>query len=310
VTRPRVALIVTGRLEFQALPVALARLFPEAEFFIERSLTLEELKDSTSATVDPDRNARDAAMGSVPAIDELVDRLAASVSGRDAADFAVLVEDLELNNRGNEGAVLRAVRDAVGRHLARMETRRHAPRDLAERLGGRASFHLFDPMIEAYFYGDPQALQRAQAGRGGRPRLVIDRDVERFRVDATDAGYFAPVGECPRHRRPRDRRCPWGGAPREEHPKWYLKYLCREAPPHEFCSSYHETDGGVAALRDIDWLALLAQPDGAPFLRAMVEDLSDALGPSSALPDGEIAWNSRAPTARSLAPRDRVLRNV
>jgi len=90
----------------------------------------------------------------------------------------------------------------------------------------------------------------------------------------------------------------------------YLKYLCREAPPNEFCSAYYETDGGVAALRAIDWPALLARPDGAPFLRAMVEDLSHALGPPSALPEGVIAWNSGAPTALSMAPRDRVLRNL
>ncbi len=309
-TRPRVALVVTGRLEFRALPSALGRLFPGAEFFIERSLLEAELKDSTSARVDPERNARDAAAGALPAIDELIDRLAAGVSGRDAADLSVLVEDLELANRGREDVVLRAVREAVARHLARMEVRRHAPRDLAERLLRRASFHLFDPMVEAYFYGDAGALERAQAGCAARSRHA-GGDVERFRVEPTDdAGYFSPVGECARHRRPKDRRCPWGGEARGEHPKMYLKYLCREQPPHEWCSSYAETEGGAAALRALDWGALLTEPGAAPFLRALVEDLSEGLGQPPALRVMPFGMASAAPTALSAAPRARVLRNA
>lgn len=309
-TKPRVALVVTGRLEFRALASALQRLFPCADFDVPHSLAEDVLADSTSARVDPARNARDAAQGNTPKIDELVGALAGSLCGRNAADFAVLVEDLELENRGNESAVLRAVRDAVTRHNERMSTRRDAPRDLDARLAERASFHLFDPMVEAYFYDDPVALGVAQSGLGRRAYRVAGRDPERFEVDpAADPTYFAPVGDCLRHRRPKDRRCPWYSAPRE-HPKRYLKYLCREAPPNDFCSTYKETEGGALALRRLDWNSVLSSPGSAPFLRALVEDLEDALGRAPALHSWPAMSTSAAPTARSAAPRDRVLRNL
>ena len=56
---------------------------------------------------------------------------------------------------------------------------------------------------------------------------------------------------------------------RREHPKKYLKYLCREAAPHEFCSTYRETEGGAHALAGLDWTRLLDAQRSAPFLRAI-----------------------------------------
>lgn len=306
-----VALVVTGRLEFRGLGPTLMRLFPATNFFITQTLTEQDLKDSTSVHVDAERNARAVAAGNIPAIDDLVEHLAANLCGRRSADFSVLVEDLELINRANEANVLLATRESVARHLAKVAARRDGPRDLAERLQARASFHLFDPMVEAYFYDDPAAFAVAQGGLGRVAHRVGGRDPERFEVDApADPDYFAPVGECPRHRRPRDRRCPWGSDPRGEHPKKYLKYLCREAPPNEFCSTYQETHGGVDALAQLDWSRILATRGSAPFLRALVEDLADALGQAPALQGWPAAPTSGAPTARSRAPRERVLRNL
>lgn len=307
----KVALVVTGRLEFQGLARALGRLFPLAEFFIAPSLAEVDLKDSTSASGDPVRNAKAIAEGSVPVIDELVAHLAASLCGRRAASFSVLVEDLELANRGNETRVLQATRESVARHLGKVAARRDGPQDLAERLATRASFHLFDPMVEAYFYDDPAALTAAQRGLGRVAHRIVGRDPERFEVEAAaDPNYFAAVGECPRHRRPKERRCPWDGASRGEHPKKYLKYLCRDAPPNEFCSTYLETGGGVEALVGVDWSRILATPGSAPFLRALVEDLADALGQVPALQSWPTAPSSKAPTALSNTPRARVLRNL
>lgn len=306
-----VALVVTGRLEFRGLARALERLFPGTAFYISRSLLETDLKDSTSSRVDPERNAKDAAEGDLPAIDDLVEHLAASLYGRRAADFSVLVEDVELANRANEANVLLSTRESVARHLEKVAGRRDGPRDLAERLQGRASFHLFDPMVEAYFYDDPTAFAVAQGGLGRISHRVGGRDPERFEVDApADPDYFADVGECPRHRRPKERRCPWGGTARGEHPKKYLKYLCREGPPNEFCSTYHETHGGADALAGLNWNRLLATPGSAPFLRALVEDLADALEQAPALHTWPAGLTSEAPTALSRAPRERVLRNL
>ncbi len=307
----RVALVVTGRLEFRGLAPALQRLFPDAAFGITPWLSESDLKDSTSARVDPARNARDAAADNGPAIDELASHLAANLYGRDAASLSVLVEDLELTNRGNEARVLQAVHESVERHLARVARRRDGPRDLAERLRERASFHLFDPMIETYFYEDPATLAAAQGGLERVAHRVAGRDCERFEVDvAADPDYFAAPGECVRHRRPKERRCPWDGAGRGEHPKKYLKYLCREAPPYQYCSTYQETAGGVQALAGLDWNRVFATPGSAPFLRALVEDLADALGRAPRIEGWPAAPTSEAPTALSWAPRARVLRNL
>lgn len=62
----RVALVVTGRLELRGLGGALRRLFPGTEFFIAPSLVQVELYDSTSARVDPARNATNVAQGNTP----------------------------------------------------------------------------------------------------------------------------------------------------------------------------------------------------------------------------------------------------
>jgi hypothetical protein len=314
----RVALVVTGRLEFRGLAPALERLFPCAAFAVTSTLSEMDLKDSTSIRVDPTRNAREAARlaqeaagESSLAIDQLVAHLAASLCERDPPDLAVLVEDLELANRHNEAHVLHAVHESVERHLARVARLRHAPRDLAGRLRERASFHLFDPMIETYFFEDPAALAAAQGGLGRVACRVAGQDCERFEVDvAADPEYLAPTGECPRHRRPRDRRCPWDGDDRRIHPKKYLKYLCREAPPDHYCSSYQETAGGVQALARLDWNRVLATPGSAPFLRALVDDLAEGLGTAPALQDWTAAPASEAPTSRARAPQARVLRNL
>lgn len=307
----RVALVVTGRLEFRGLAGALRRLFLGTEFFIAPSLVEVELYDSTSARVDPARNAKNVAQGNTPKIDELIGHLAGNLCGRDAADISVLVEDLELANRGNEENVVQATRASVERHLARVAGRRDGPLDLADRLRERASFHLFDPMVEAYFYDDPATLDTAQGRLGRVAHRVRGKDPERFEVDApAEPAYFAAVGECPRHRRPKDRRCPWGGDGRREHPKKYLKYLCREAPPNEFCSTYLETSGGADALAQLDWNVVLATPGSAPCLRALVEDLAEALGQPPEIHGWPDAPTSEAPTARFRAPRARVLRNL
>lgn len=320
----RVALVVTGRLELEALPAALARLFPGVSFEIASTLEKESLRDSTSTRVDPLRNQecvddvarRAATSGAKPttiAIDELIGHLAGCITGKQAADFAVLIEDLELCNRNNEPNVIEAVRQSVRRHLGELGKRsvmRGDVRELETAFQARASFHLLDPMVEAYFFDERRALERA-----GVPTSVSSQrsavDPERFSVAPdVEPEYFAPVGECDRHRRPKERRCPWDGDDRAEHPKKYLKYLCREAPPHEFCSTYKETRGGVAALRDLDWSSVLGTNGSSPYLRALIEDLEDALGVSPNLPGWPNAASSNAITARSGAPRERCLRNL
>lgn len=313
----RVALVVTGRLEHRALSTALERLFPTVGFVIARAQSEENLRSFTSARVDPDSlaasylEAKLSRRELLPAVDELVEALASELCLRDPPALCVLIDDLELANRGNEPGVVRAVREAASRHLETVRARPQLPRNLADLMRERASFHLFDPMVEAYFFEDPAALDKAQ-GRLARPAYrVPGLDVERFEVEAAREGpYHGPVGECARHRRPRDRKCPWGGADRGPHPKKYLKYLCREDPPNEFCSSYQETEGGAQALATLNWDRVLQSPGSAPFLRALVEDLEEALGIAPAIAGWPSIPMSTAITARSNAPSERVMRNL
>ncbi len=321
-TAKRVALVVTGKLEFIGLAGALKKLFPTVEFTISPTLDSQQLKSATSCAVDPTRNARamEEDPDKIPVIDELIGDLAGNLCGRRSADVAILVDDLELENRGNEHNVVKAVHDAVHRHIARVAKLRHAPRDLPALLRDRASFHLFDPMIETYFFADPNALGNAAIGGLTHSSLHIDNgNPERFLVcHCREPAYFDTLGECARGRGPKERKCPWHGDKRFAHPKKYLSYLCRDTPPNDFCTRYSETGsydgqqsfGGARVLGDLDWSKVLRCEAAAPFLRALVEDLQDALSCAPQLPNWPAAPTSKAITSLTNSTPLRVLRNL
>jgi hypothetical protein len=175
-------------------------------------------------------------------------------------------------------------------------------------------------MLEAYVYASSSTLLPVATSLGRdipEPQLVEARSCERFEVSTSDALFFATPGECPRFRKQKDRKCPWRETPGQvlaTHPKKYLQYLCRGAlrdGEDKFCTDYRETHEGAAALRVLDWTAVFAR--GAPYLRAMIEDLEDMLrSPVDGLPattGGDVALTSRA--SREQRPEwERVLRNV
>jgi hypothetical protein len=94
---------------------------------------------------------------------------------------------------------------------------------------------------------------------------------------------------------------------RARHPKAYLSWLCRD-PLEPDCTSYRETDGGAAALRGLDWPAVVRRPDHMRFARSLLADLADALGrwPTTISQGG----NEAPLTSIRHAPKDRVLRNM
>ena len=94
------------------------------------------------------------------------------------------------------------------------------------------------------------------------------------------------------------------GDQRVSHPKAYLSWLCQE-PTDKKCSRYDETKGGAEALAKLDWSALLGDPVAAPFARAMIHDIAEALGVEAPFP-GEVAPS----TARSELPAAPALRNL
>lgn len=278
----KVALVVTGKLEYQALPQALQRLFPAAEF-----TAFGPFADSTSQRLDPAKLA-----AKVPSkLDELIGHLAASLVRKNretpAHDFAVLIEDLELVNRGNEAGVRRCVQEAVQRHTRRVPTS-------ATALLERASVHFLDPMVETYFYDDVAVLKSLNVASHKR----LPMDPERFQVlPADEPDYFAANA------------APWASGDRAEHPKKYLAYLLRELSD-ALRTTYKETRQGAEALTALDWNTVLG-PGHSPFLRALVEDLAEALEVDPQL--NANVWHqpaSGAPTSRDPRSSTRVLRNL
>lgn len=271
----RVLLLTTGRLEHQALGNSLRRVFPGHRF----ETTSEPFHSFTSAPVRTDilQDARAHDANVMKVAGRLVAEVAPGSRRRGRYDAVLAVEDLELANLDRPGEVIALVREAVRIHLERhpwpAERSRHRAN---EAVRTRCSFHLFSPMVEAYFFGSPDALTRAGAKRAAI--LEPSRDLEEFGV--TDPDYLAALTN------ERDAR----------HPKRYLEWLCRP-------DSYKETKGGVAALRELDWRTVFSPVEQVQFARSLFHDLAEALGEETPFPG-----RTHPLTLRS--DPDRVLRNI
>lgn len=156
---------------------------------------------------------------------------------RESADVVVVLDDLELANRHQPDRVARVFRRAVEHHLKELQGARMRTENA---LRERVSFHLIVPMIEAWFFGDPQALRAAGVPAGVAP-ILSQEGLEDFRT--LDLQYeCASEADCPswiaKGRKKADRP-KWLGAQRERHPKGYLQWLCRDGAAKD-CTSYDE----------------------------------------------------------------------
>ncbi len=80
------------------------------------------------------------------------------------------------------------------------------------------------------------------------------------------------------------------------------------APALAKCTTYMEQYEGVRLLEKIDWPAVLASETRFLYLRALVRDLEEALGPSSC---GLAAGGAEAQrTSIAVLPAEPVLRNL
>jgi hypothetical protein len=284
---PRVALIVTGRLERDGLPSALKRLFPEVEFASEPV----EGFTSSRVTVAPAHTNRPASILTNAEKMAQAMMLALDPGRREVpADYAFAIEDLELANDDQPDTVVNVFREAVRSRLPHLHGTAYRQNRCEEQVPLRCSFHLVRPMIEFYLYADPDALIRA-----GAQRLAIlrsDSDLEDFETD--DPDYRAIINSTP-------------GTPqtRLRHPKWYLRWLCDPTCLRE--QAYKETKGGLAAVRELDWSRVLGQPDRCPFLRSLIVDLADALGRS--LPFSDLGGNPLT-SRHNPGRRNATLRNI
>lgn len=262
----QVILLTTGECEQLSLGRSLKRYFPSAEF-----ITLK--RDSFTSTRVPVTPPPPRPRGLASVVDRFAAAMIASTDpGRDGVppDLVLAVDDVELVNLDQIGAVTGLLRDAIKRHLDNHVWSSARRREqAAERLRGHCSFHLLCPMVEAYFFGEPKALARAGACR----ESTVDptaHDVEDFTTD--DASFLSiPDGQ---HY--------WAKADRKKHPKRYLQYLVE--PEGTNTRPYRETEGGASALGELDWSRVLSHPNHTPLARALFTDLADALGVDNPFP--------------------------
>ncbi len=313
-----VAVLPTGRTEWNGLARALKGLFSDHKFyalptkeevssnplsFPYRGFT--SLKLQAKHEKDPPQAACD-----------LVARAAQEALGdrrHPAADLVIIVDDLELANAEKPERVVSVMRRAIQIHLnslKRVDIRARTQ----EVLRTKVSFHLIAPMIEAWFFADSDALSRAGVEDVAAVCFPKEIDPESF-ITEDEAYLAAKEADCPalaalRSRDPRKlkkKRPKWlGSGPRDRHPKGYLQWLCR-ALERESCTRYSETKDGGLALAKIRWKMLLdRQSEHFQFLRALIEDLEEGFGDELVFNRGSVSCL----TDRSQIPRDAVLRNL
>lgn len=271
----RIGLITTGECEHRALHSSLQRVFADAEVVFERPL-----RPVPSITSNYLSYPGPAAGGTK--VDRFVASIMSTLESRDAPDLVFAIDDLELPNVETPHHVTRLVADAFRRHLGTPTHR------ALERLGTRCSFHLLCPMLEAYFFGEPAALERAGSTRP--PILDPTRHLEDF---SSDDEQFLAYPDVTAH--------PWRRPDRRRHPKRYLGFLVD--PTDEERAVYKESIGGCRALATLDWAQVFRySPPGIAFAHALFEDLADALEVPHPFPGQSHPLTSRKP--------DGLLRNL
>lgn len=256
-----VALIVRGGTEM-ALGEALQRLFPKVTF--RRPVQ----RDGFTSMVLPETPMLGGR--TLPDVEKLARELVTEVEpGRREAvpDMAILVDDLELSNQAQPERAIEHVRRAVLRYIEHYAWPSRASHARArERVRERCSFHLLDPMVETYFFGEAQALVRAGAKRPSTvdPQAV---DLERFEV-TSDPDFLErpdhPLGEeIP----------PWARPQRANHPKAYLQFLCDPSGTER--RAYREGRDGGCALRKLAWEDVCRPREHVRFLRSLILDIAD-----------------------------------
>lgn len=294
----RVALLVTGKLEYLGLTPALRQLFPEHEFECVSRLPSPEQQcfngfTSTPLPIEP-----------IPGVRSTADVLVEAAAGRacgdrayPAHDLVVILDDLELANHHQPAVVVQHFATRVLAHIEQLPAQqRDATRVLMRE---RVSLHFAVPMVESWLFGDPAALARAGVPVDRTPLLGCGAALEDFQT--SDAAYHGDdCSACAVWQQLRGRRLTknkrranepeWcrgtdAAATRPRHPKRYLAWLCRNHAVKK-CSDYSETDA-APALGALDWQRLFSAYT-LPYLFALLDDLADGLGEGSPLPEAAV----------------------
>lgn len=299
----RVSLITTGEMEFRGLAKAMKRLFPEHAFDAEPYAPGKPFHGFTSCQVKALRPG-DPAGNAVRMLRAALGAVTAAEPSTPAYDLAVIVDDLELDNKTNESVLFEHVRESARRVIGAVIPPAD-PQAIADRLRQKVSFHLAAPMMESWFFGDFTALQTEVPAAHWPPNIAANRDPEDFLAD--DPAYQNDTGAACVLTASKGKRPYWIKTGREKHPKAYIKWLLR-SPTHTDCTTYKESQEGVRLLQRLNWSAVLKSPRWFPYLRALVRDLESTLGPPAfdiATGGDESPWTSISQTR--TAP---ILRNI
>lgn len=205
------------------------------------------------------------------------------------------IADLELANADQPGVVLAWIRRAVLEDIDRKYPSMDAAARARERVRARCSFHLFVPLVEAYFFGERAALTRAGIPEAATIYRRGD-DVEDFETDDPD---FLPLCTVRNAEKASHDRGWWR---EERHPKRYIDFLVERAG-----GTYTDTVG-ARSLATLDWPAVGALPAATRFARSLFEDLASLLGTVNPLAPGD-THEGTSPAKRTRR-EERVLRNL
>jgi len=287
----QIKLIVTGDMEKLALHESLRRVFP-----VERDGEAVVWGQPRKVQCATSHRLEEGRAPSAPMRDMAKAMLAEVGIGKrgQPASLVVVIDDVELGNLDRENLIARHFVAAVESLLTAYsaDTQRRY-RDL---LRERCSFHLLKPMVEAYLFGDPAALQASGVPIGTVPQLVHPTDVEQF--ECNDRAWLPTChAQNQRHQIAK----PWWR--HECHPKHYLEHLAQ-------CGQvfYDETRQGRDALAGLGWQQVPKCPGDVPFVRSLFEDIADWFGVPNPLVSG--TTHPRFYPVRSARRATLLLRNM
>lgn len=265
VTR-RIKLIVTGDMEKAAIHLSLRDNFPAKNFANEEVFWDTPRKEhcATSNRLRPNAPASNPMRALAKAM------LAEVLVGKHGipADLVLVIDDVELNNLGQEALIAASFRDAVQIELTQRcsTVSAQVEDDFRTRVRERCSFHLLRPMVEAYLFSDVIALGIAGVPAMRTPLLRHATNVEDF--ESIDPNWLP---QCQLKNAAKQLTFPWWR--HEHHPKHYLEHLVGEAS-----ATYEETQQGANALRALNWCSVAKIPTDGPIISSLFEDVFEWFG--------------------------------
>lgn len=300
-----IKLIVTGDLEKRSLHKSLQKAFPKhncnGDLVIWDPPRKAIYGGFTSSRID---SSASPSISAVRLVDEMfVEALNSKRPNGVTPDLIIVIDDVELGNVGQEEVVANAFCAAIASKLKLLQAEHSANyfAVICQKIKTSCSFHLLNPMIEAYFFADIRMLIDKFC-LSVPPVLLHATDVEKF--DARNDVNVDWTDFCSREDRKKSKVCNWWKT--GLHPKHYLSHLiaASELPP------YHEVATGARMIEGTTWESISKMPTDSPSISALLEDIWDWFGvPPS---PGEFLGTASPATYRVRVknPKNMLLRNL